>query len=453
MKVRSYEEQWTEEEFEKMCQVEAPDSPKLKEMAEMSYPTNTSSSAVSTTSNSQPVVAVSPVAPTLPSVESLPVQQVKEITPPAKRGRGRPKRITSDKSPAVMGPPVTSGTVEVDTQLQKEIGSGLLASSAADSVSHAAEVTNVNAPVQQSDTGVSPNAHPAIPVPTISTNSQAAAVPVSVTIQARGRKIHGSEGIRRRGKKQVMIPPPVPGGSVGPDVKVNEKLDNKLVSPSGQAISQSEAVPTFAAVAYPPSASLNSGKDPLGTGTVLNSQAPYPSPSNTSSVQTAPTHQSEQMPSKVQNQKSQTGASRRRGKKQAPILAPVSDASHQDVHQTANLPISSGSTLGEKATELKSLQANNVQESIRVVQDQASQNLGDQDLKSLEGSDDSAKQTVITSSCQDSIIKSPGEILHCSIEVVKSLFICFREDLRYKLNFLQGKILRTLRILMCMILL
>ncbi|XP_027916125.1 chromatin structure-remodeling complex protein SYD [Vigna unguiculata] len=418
--VRSYEEQWTEEEFEKMCQVEAPDSPKVKEVAEMSYPTNTSSSVVST-SNPQPVVAVSPVAPTLPSVESLPVQQAKEITPPAKRGRGRPKRITSDKSPAVMGPPVTSGTVEVDTQLQKGSGSGHLASSAADSVSHSAEVTSVNAPVQQSDTGVSPNAHPAIPVPTIPPNSQVAAVPVSVSTQARGagRKNNGSEGTRRRGKKQVMVPPPVPGGSVGPDVKVNEKLDNKLVSPSsGQAISQSEVVPSLAPVAYPSSAA----------GTVLNSQAPNPLPSNTTLVQTIATNPSEQMPIKGQNQKSQTGVSRRRGKKQAPMLAPVPDVLHQDSHQT-NLPISSGSAVGEKATELKSLQVNNVLQSKCVVQDQASQNLGDQDLKSLEGSDDSAKQTVMTSSCQDSMIKSPGNDLEkvknpnvhdASVKIVKS---------------------------------
>ena len=141
LKVRSYEEQWTEEEFEKMCQVENPDSPnKVKEVAEKSCPTNTSSSVVST-SNSQPV-AVPPVVPTLPAVESLPVvvQQVKEITPPAKRGRGRPKRITSDKSPAVVVSPVTSGTVEVDTQLQKGFGSGHLASSTPDSVAHSAEV-------------------------------------------------------------------------------------------------------------------------------------------------------------------------------------------------------------------------------------------------------------------------------------------------------------------------
>ncbi|XP_017423795.1 chromatin structure-remodeling complex protein SYD isoform X2 [Vigna angularis] len=425
--VRSYEEQWTEEEFEKMCQVEAPDSPKVKEVAEMSYPTNTSSSIVST-SNPEPEVAVSPVAPTLPSVESLPVQQAKEITPPAKRGRGRPKRITSDKSPAVMGPPVTSGTVEVDTQLQKGSGSGHLASSAADSVSHSSEVTSVNASVQQSDTGVSPNARPAIPVPTIPPNSQVAAVPVSVSIQARGpgRKNHGSEGIRRRGKKQVMVPPPVPGGSVGPDVKVNEKLDNKLVSPSGQAISQGEVVPSLAAVAYPSSASSNSG---LGAGTVLNSQAPHPSPSNTTLVHTITTHPSEQMPSKGQNQKSQTGVSRRRGKKQAPMLAPVPDVLHEDSDQTANLPVSSGSAVVEKATELKSLQVNNVPESKCVVQDQASQNLGDQDLKSLEGSDDSAKQTVITPSCQDSMTKFPGkdlekvknlEVHDASVKIVKS---------------------------------
>ncbi|TKY54110.1 Chromatin structure-remodeling complex protein SYD [Spatholobus suberectus] len=428
--VRSYEEQWTEEEFEKMCQVETPDSPKGKEVAEMSYPTNTSSSVLST-SNLQPV-ALPPVVPTLPSVESLPVQQVKEITPPAKRGRGRPKRITSDKSPAVMVPPVTSGTVEVDKQLQKGIGSGHLASSAPDSVAPSAEVIGVNALVQQSDTGVAPNAQPAIPMPTIPPNSQVAAVPVSVPIQARGqgRKSHGGEGIRRRGKKQVMISPPIPGGSVGPDLKVNEQLEDKLVSPSsGQTISQSDNVPSLAAVPHPPSASLNSAKDPLGVGIVLNSQAPPPLSSITTVVQTAPTYPPVQMQGKGQNQKSQTGVSRRRGKKQATILAPVPEVLHQDLHQTTNLPISSGIMSGEKATELKNLQENNVQESKCVVQDQASQSLGDQDLKSMEGSDDSAKQTVIMSSCQDSTIKSPGQDLEkvknpdvhdSSVKVVKS---------------------------------
>ncbi|KAK7363636.1 hypothetical protein VNO77_05786 [Canavalia gladiata] len=410
--VRSYEEQWTEEEFEKMCQVESPDSPKVKEVAEMSNPTNTSSSVVPT-SNSQPVV-VPPVVPILPSVESLPVQQVKEITPPAKRGRGRPKRITSDKSPAVVVPPVTPGTVEVDMQLQKGIVSGQLISSP-DPVAHSADVIGVSAPMQQSDAGVAPNPQPAIPMPTIPPNSQAPAVSVSVPIQARGqgKKTHGGgEGTRRRGKKQVMIPPPIPSGSVGPDFKVNEQLEDKLASPSGQAISQSETVPSIAADPPPPnisgSSSSNSGKDNLGVGTALNSQLPPPLPSISTLAQAGPTYPSEQVQIKGQNRKTQNGAgvSRRRGKKQATVSAPDPDVVHQDLHQNSNLPIC---IPGDKATELKNSQENNIQESKCVIQDQASQSLGDQDLKPIEGSDDSAKQTVILSSCQDSTIKSPGQ--------------------------------------------
>ncbi|KAL2339088.1 hypothetical protein Fmac_013534 [Flemingia macrophylla] len=414
--VRSYEEQWTEEEFEKMCQVENPDSPKVKEVAELSYPTNTSSSIVST-SSPQPVV------PTLPSVESLPVQQVKEITPPAKRGRGRPKRITSDKSPAVISSPVISGAVEVDTY--KGIGSGHLASTTPDAVAHSAEIIGVNALMPLPDTGIAPNAQPAIPTPTIPPNSQVAAVPVSVPNQPRGqgRKSQGGDGIRRRGKKQAMISPPIPGGSVAADLKVTEQLEDKLVSPSTvQVISQSDAVPSLAVAPQLPSASLNSGKDPLGVGIVLNSPAPTPLPSITTMVQTAPTYLPIQMQSKGQNPKSQTGVSRRRGKKQATTLAPVPDVLDENLHQIANLPISSGSMSGEKATNLKSLHESTVPESVCAVQDQASQCLGDQDLKSLGGSEDSAKQTAIMSSCQDSTIKSPGELC---IAVLKFLTFCF----------------------------
>lgn len=423
LQVRSYEEQWTEEEFEKMCQAESPNSPKVKEVAEMSYPTNISSSVVST-SDTQ-LAAVPPVAPILPSVESLPVQQVKEITPPAKRGRGRPKRITSDKSPAAMVPPVTSGNVEVDMQLQKGNRSGLLTSSALDSVAHSAEVIGVSGPMQQPNTGVAPSALSATPMPSVPLNSQSAAASVSVPIHARGqgRKTHsGGEGTRRRGKKQVLISPPIPGDTVGPDFKVSEQLEDKLVSPSGQAISQGETVPGYAAAhlqtTVSVSASLNCEKDQLGVGVVLNSQLPLPLPPVTTLAQTAPTYPSVQMQSKGQNRKSQNGAGapRRRGKKQATV-PPVPDVlGHQDFDQTSNLPIPSGSISGDKASELGNLQENNVQESNSIIQDQASENLGDQDLKSMEGSDDLAKQAVVSSSCQESTINSPGEyILHCSI--------------------------------------
>ena len=75
--MRSYEEQWTEEEFEKMCQAESPESPKVKEVVEMKCPTNPSSSVVATsnsiaaTVNTEPIDMPPPLAPTLPSVESV----------------------------------------------------------------------------------------------------------------------------------------------------------------------------------------------------------------------------------------------------------------------------------------------------------------------------------------------------------------------------------------------
>ncbi|KAF1867142.1 hypothetical protein Lal_00049570 [Lupinus albus] len=432
--VRSYEEQWTEEEFEKICQSETPDSPKVKEAAEMSYSTNASSSAISV-SKTEPAInhpsiltetaVVLPVAPNpiLPSVGSLPIQQVKDITPPVKRGRGRPKKITA---PPVDVPPTTSETVEVNMQFQKGTGSAV--------------VVGVSGLIQQSDAGAVPNAQPAISVPSILPSSQSAVASVSVPIQARGqgRKTHSSgEGTRRRGKKQTMISPPIPSGSVGPALKVNEQLEDKLVSPpSGQAISQTEPIASIGAVQHPTtfsgSGSLNSGVDHLGVGTALNSQQLIPLASATPLAQVAPTYPSVQMQSNGQNQKSQNaaGAPRRRGKKHAAIPPPVPDViGHPDLHLTSNLQISSGSQLGDNATELKSLQQYNVQVSECIIQDQASQSLGNQDLKSMERSDDLAKHTVVLSSGQSSTIKSPGpdsekvknpDVLDSSVESIKS---------------------------------
>ncbi|MCI03847.1 helicase swr1, partial [Trifolium medium] len=61
--VRSYEEQWTEEEFEKMCQAETQDSPKVK-VAEM---TNTSSPVASSTVTT-PIATVPQPASTVPQL-------------------------------------------------------------------------------------------------------------------------------------------------------------------------------------------------------------------------------------------------------------------------------------------------------------------------------------------------------------------------------------------------
>lgn len=463
-----------------MCQTETSDSPKVKE-EEMSHQTNASSSAVSATISQpsstvpQPAAtvpppaatvpppagtvtqpaALPPLAPKLPSVEILPVHHVKEIAPPAKRGRGRPKRNAPVKSPAALVSPVTSGIVEVDKQLQKGNKSGHL-TSAPDSVGHSAEVTGVSKLMQQSTTGVTANTAPATPLPTIPPNSlstatppptnnesihqsntevaantlpaiplpsQSAAASVPVPIQAKGhgqKTQSGRELPRRRGKKQVMMSPPVPDGSVGPEVEVNEQLENKLASPSsGQGIPQSETVPSIAAV-HPPttisgSTSSNSGNNNLGAGVVLNSQVPPPLPSVTTLAQTAPSYPSVQMQSKGQIGKSQIGAgtSRRRGKKQATMSSPVPVVlGLLGRDPTSNLPISSGVVLGDKASELKSMQENNVQESKCIIQDQASQS--NRDLKSLEGSNDLAKQAEIPPSSKDSTVNSPG-ILSISV--------------------------------------
>ncbi|CAL5198820.1 unnamed protein product [Lathyrus oleraceus] len=447
--VRSYEEQWTEEEFEKMCQAETSDSLIVK-VEEMSHQTNASSSVVSATITQpaatvpQPAAtvpqpagtapqtaAVPPLAPILPSVATLPVQHVKEIAPPAKRGRGRPKRTALVKSPAALISPVTSGIVQVDMQLQKGNKSGHLTSSAPDSVGHSAEVTGAGKLMQQSTTGVTANVPPATPLPNIPPNSLSTAASVSVPIQAKGhgqKTQSGRELPRRRGKKQVMMSPPAPDGSVGPDVKVNEQLKDKLASPSsGQGIPQNETVPSVVgipqsetvpsvAVVHPPTtisgSASNSGNTNLGAGVVLNSQLPLPLPSVTTLAQTAPSYPSVQMQSKGQIGKSQTGAgtSRRRGKKQATMSSPVPVVlGLLGRDPTYNLPTSSGVVSGDKASELKNLQESNVQESKCIIQDQASQS--NQDLKSLEGSDDLAKQAEILPSCKDSTVNSPGQDL------------------------------------------
>lgn len=439
-----------------MCQTETPDSPKVKG-SEVSHPTNTTGSVVSATVTKPaavppvapmlpPVAPILPsVVPILPSVESLPVQHVKEITPPAKRGRGRPKRIASDKSPAAVIPPVTSRIAEV--QLQKGNVPEHLTSSAPDTVGHSAEVTGVGGPMQQSTTGATANIPPATPMPTNPLNSQSAATPMptntgpvqqsnaevaanvlsatpmlsqsaasSVPIhgKGRGRKTQsGREWPRRRGKKQVVMSPPVPAGSVGPDVKVNEQLEDKIVSPSGQVIPQSETVPSATAVHHPTAVSVsasNCGNDNLGVDVVLNAQLPLlPLPSVTTLSPTVPSDPSVQMQSKGQIGKSQVGAGtpRRRGKKQATMSPPVPVVlGLQSMDPTSNLPTSSDAVSGDKGTELSNLLENNVQESKCIIQDQASQS--NQALKTLDESDDLAKQAVISPSCEDSTVNSQG---------------------------------------------
>ncbi|KAL2486005.1 Chromatin remodeling complex SWI/SNF [Abeliophyllum distichum] len=99
--VRSYEEQWTEEEFERMCQAESPDSPIMREeITGKILPMGTSDSVV--IMGETQMLAV-PQLPQHPTTEPL-GQQSRNTTPPSKRGRGRPKRTTVETSTPIPPP-------------------------------------------------------------------------------------------------------------------------------------------------------------------------------------------------------------------------------------------------------------------------------------------------------------------------------------------------------------
>ncbi|KAJ7955032.1 chromatin structure-remodeling complex protein SYD-like [Quillaja saponaria] len=359
--VRSYEEKWTEEEFEKMCEADSFESPKPKEeVVEMNMVTNVGDSIVDTGDTDPPTLP--PVAPSLPPVEILQVQQIQEVTPPAKRGRGRPKRIMSDRSPA-SAIPFTTVTGEVDMQSQKEIVSGHSTLSTPDSLAQSNTVRETSGTMQLSDIVVAQCSQTTTPLPQVKPNSQStdASPAVSMQLRGQGRKIQsGVEAPSHRGKKQGMVLPPVPADSGGPDsTKVTEKSQDKSMNPSGdQAIPDSGTVSSISIGHFPDlsaSASLDSGTDNCLATAV-------------------------QIKGKPQKMQSGVGAPRCRGKKQTPTLSTTPDVT---TCQDLNLSISSedapGSTLGYKATK-----ESDAQEVTDVIPEQSLHRPGSQDLISTE---------------------------------------------------------------------
>ncbi|XP_047321944.1 chromatin structure-remodeling complex protein SYD [Impatiens glandulifera] len=126
--VRNYEEQWTEEEFEKLCKADSPDSPKPKEEVEKILPVlagelitdsiqleptdatqlePTDATQLEATDPSMLSPNVPTGTPTQPNKDIIPptsvtpslnLTPIPTVTPPAKRGRGRPKRVKVDIS-------------------------------------------------------------------------------------------------------------------------------------------------------------------------------------------------------------------------------------------------------------------------------------------------------------------------------------------------------------------
>ncbi|OMO77362.1 hypothetical protein COLO4_25220 [Corchorus olitorius] len=287
--VRSYEEQWTEEEFEKMCQVDSPESPKVKEETpEKNLPKDASMGTLQ--------------------------QPNKDATPPSKRGRGRPRRVSADKTPTTPVPPAPFATSKVDVGLQK----GAESSS---SVSPAPDPHN--------STGVSQNLLP-------NTASDSATLGESnppgfsppVQSRGQGRKSQtGGQAPRRRGKKQEpAISAAADTSAVSAPKLIDQSQIKSVSAPDSQVAAISGAVPGASTV--PMAECANLPPTSSGPGISLNSQS-TPIPSGALIAQSAQPCPTVPVQGRGSGRKAQSvaGTPRRRGKKQAQLSAAALDVS------------------------------------------------------------------------------------------------------------------------------
>nr|CAD1826728.1 unnamed protein product [Ananas comosus var. bracteatus] len=204
--VRSYEDQWTEEEFEKLCQADSPESPprnaevpkdvsttKDQGGSKMSNPELISpplkdqtaiskelkdQAAISKELKDQAAISKELKDQAAISKEPLPVQKE---TPPVKRGRGRPKRTVTNVPP----PPPAAAPVS-----KQEMGPQSDNPSVSSTVSPAKNSTNVIevSGRVQGELVAEPTAFAPLPVST-------------TPVQAKGRNAQTGEKPRGRGRK------------------------------------------------------------------------------------------------------------------------------------------------------------------------------------------------------------------------------------------------------------
>ncbi|CAI9106540.1 OLC1v1005724C1 [Oldenlandia corymbosa var. corymbosa] len=213
--VRSYEEQLTEEEFEKLCQVESPDSPPAKDITEKRLSIVMSDTAPVTSETQQ---AQLPLLPSNPTVEPASVQS-KEVTPPSKRGRGRPRRTpaTTDFSPSPGVQQLSSGAEQISALT---VVGNVPHSHVPDLLPGSIPDNTISAPIQQISVGPSVGIQsaslPPVPAAFQPTNLPEPSMPVRG--RGRGRKAQsGAEPPRRRGKRQTAVttsPTPTRTGNI-----------------------------------------------------------------------------------------------------------------------------------------------------------------------------------------------------------------------------------------------
>ncbi|XP_071909795.1 uncharacterized protein [Coffea arabica] len=209
--VRSYEEQWTEEEFEKMCQADSPGSPQVKEEIIEKKLSAVISDCVMLTGETQ---AQMPQQPLNPIVQPA-AEPSKEVTPPSKRGRGRPRRTptTTELLPSPGALLASSGVQPMNAMPKTENVSCSQVVSLSEGLQDLAPENSFTVTVQQivvgSDPGVQsvslPPVTPAVPPTTLPCPS------TPVQGRGRGRKAQSAgEAPRRRGKRlnTVVVPSP-----------------------------------------------------------------------------------------------------------------------------------------------------------------------------------------------------------------------------------------------------
>ncbi|PSR86840.1 Chromatin structure-remodeling complex protein like [Actinidia chinensis var. chinensis] len=217
--VRSYEERWSEEEFEKMCQADSPESPRTKEeVIEKSSPVVASGSITFAPKIEPPAPAptVSPQPPTEP-----PIQQIKEvtITPPSKRGRGRPKRAMTGISPPPVVLPASSGPIKTEMASQNVTASSFPPPPGFDSSPSSGTVKSVTETSHQFGVQIAATSESTPPLPSVAPvapvapAAQSTQTPPLVAMQVKGqtrKTCVGAEAPRRRGRNQASLPPAVP---------------------------------------------------------------------------------------------------------------------------------------------------------------------------------------------------------------------------------------------------
>ncbi|XAR60396.1 DNA helicase [Bertholletia excelsa] len=274
--VRSYEEQWTEEEFEKMCQVDSPDSPRLdEELIEKKPP-------IAVGGSKTVAVKIEAPAPSSVSVQPpvQPLEQSKEVTPPFKRGRGRPKRVKVEISPALVVCPVPSAPCKTEMASQGGAVSSMPTAPGPDLLSGSATVQAATKMVPQFGVWIDPISDSAPPPPSVSTGAQSIPAPSpSAAIQGQIQKTQSvAEAPRRRGKgkKQAAVPPNVPAVQVPPVIPVHPAPALAVPPGTGKTdtVLQGEGISSLPAAVCPDSVSVSSNeKDTLNEQGPISSSA------------------------------------------------------------------------------------------------------------------------------------------------------------------------------------